>query len=311
MSDMKVYLAGKVAGFRGSCDWRNDLMTKDINDVPGNHPLAPGIDGSYGPTPYVTTWSLRVDEIHEFGFPIIPKAVLNQFDYTGPYFIDVNGGHGNPADEGTHKLLEYDVGANHELAVGDEASKHFVTNLCFNAIERSDIVFVWVSSLDIYATLIEAGYAKALGKQLWVGISYAVGLYTQVETGYDHDNDEPVISQTNHSDLWFLETIADRIAWSDSATGAFRGCIPDELSLATMPYAQYLKTDHWQAVRKAALERADHRCQTCNTPDNLHVHHRTYENRGSERDSDVIVLCKECHERFHGVTNGRVTHTVR
>ena len=84
-----------------------------------------------------------------------------------------------------------------------------------------------------------------------------------------------------------------------------------EQDLATMPYADYLKTDHWQTVRKAALERAEHRCQTCSTDEHLHVHHRTYENRGAERDSDVIVLCKTCHERFHGVTNGKVTHTVR
>lgn len=84
-----------------------------------------------------------------------------------------------------------------------------------------------------------------------------------------------------------------------------------EEPLETMPYARYLKTQHWQAVRQAALERAEHRCQVCNTDEKLHVHHRTYENRGAERDSDVIVLCKPCHERFHGVTNGRVTRTVR
>lgn len=74
-----------------------------------------------------------------------------------------------------------------------------------------------------------------------------------------------------------------------------------ETELSTMPYAQYLKTEHWQNVRKAALERADYRCQACNEPDNLHVHHRTYENRGCERDSDVTVLCKSCHERFHEI----------
>lgn len=86
--------------------------------------------------------------------------------------------------------------------------------------------------------------------------------------------------------------------------------VPSEDDLKTMPYAEYLKTGHWQEVRKAALERADHRCQLCNATENLNVHHRTYERRGAERDSDVTVLCKPCHERFHGVTNGRVTNRV-
>lgn len=84
-----------------------------------------------------------------------------------------------------------------------------------------------------------------------------------------------------------------------------------ELDLANMPYAEYLKTDHWQVVRGAALERAGHACQLCNATDDLHVHHRTYERRGQELPSDVIVLCKRCHEQFHQVTNGRPTRTVR
>lgn len=69
--------------------------------------------------------------------------------------------------------------------------------------------------------------------------------------------------------------------------------------LRTMPYDQYLRTEHWQSVRRAALARADYRCQICNSPKNLEVHHRTYERRGAERDNDVTVLCDKCHGRFH------------
>nr|DAW76172.1 MAG TPA: Protein of unknown function (DUF968) [Bacteriophage sp.] len=34
------------------------------------------------------------------------------------------------------------------------------------------------------------------------------------------------------------------------------------------------------------------------------MHHKTYENHGREfnrdiADSDLIVLCRECHEKFH------------
>ncbi len=58
----------------------------------------------------------------------------------------------------------------------------------------------------------------------------------------------------------------------------------------TMPYREYLHTDHWQQVRHAALARAGHRCQLCNSSHRLEVHHRTYTRRGVEQDSDVIAL---------------------
>ena len=61
----------------------------------------------------------------------------------------------------------------------------------------------------------------------------------------------------------------------------------------------YLRSDHWAAVREAALKRAGHRCQVCNAPDRLDVHHRTYERLGNEEPGDVTVLCRRCHAVFH------------
>lgn len=75
--------------------------------------------------------------------------------------------------------------------------------------------------------------------------------------------------------------------------------------LKTMPYAEYLKTEHWQEVRKRMLKRAGGRCQVCNRAGvSLHVHHRTYERRGQEEYGDLIVLCADCHRTFH--ENGKV-----
>lgn len=81
--------------------------------------------------------------------------------------------------------------------------------------------------------------------------------------------------------------------------------------LKDMPYADYLKTKHWQQVRHNAIERAGGRCQVCNSTDRLNVHHNTYERRGEELPSDVIVLCQRCHETFHQPVNGRPTRTVQ
>jgi gas vesicle protein len=71
--------------------------------------------------------------------------------------------------------------------------------------------------------------------------------------------------------------------------------------LRAMPYAKYLKTQHWIDKRNSALRRAKYKCELCNR-DNvaLQVHHKTYERRGHEYSSDLIVLCSSCHARHHG-----------
>lgn len=71
--------------------------------------------------------------------------------------------------------------------------------------------------------------------------------------------------------------------------------------LLTMPYKEYLQTDHWKRVRASALKRAAYKCQVCNSDLLLQVHHRSYQKRGQERASDVTVLCRRCHADFHRV----------
>lgn len=70
------------------------------------------------------------------------------------------------------------------------------------------------------------------------------------------------------------------------------------IELRTMPYQQYLDSPEWK--KKSREKRnSNPQCQLCNFPNKLHVHHRTYERRGQEDDSDLTVLCAECHELFH------------
>ena len=71
------------------------------------------------------------------------------------------------------------------------------------------------------------------------------------------------------------------------------------IELRTMPYREYLQTDHWKEIRMAMLKRAKFSCQLCSAKGELHVHHRSYENRGQEIYGDLIVLCANCHSKFH------------
>jgi hypothetical protein len=69
----------------------------------------------------------------------------------------------------------------------------------------------------------------------------------------------------------------------------------------TMPYDEYLKTDHWQAVRQEAIRNAAGRCEGCATPDGLQVHHRSYVRRGFEDVKlDLRAFCGRCHGNLHG-----------
>ena len=68
-------------------------------------------------------------------------------------------------------------------------------------------------------------------------------------------------------------------------------------------YLDYLNSEKWK--KKAARKRksADNKCQLCNNgKKTLHVHHRSYENVYHERMRDLIVLCEDCHNRFHSTT---------
>lgn len=69
--------------------------------------------------------------------------------------------------------------------------------------------------------------------------------------------------------------------------------------LRTMPYQDYLQTEEWKARRIKHLKSAGFRCQVCNGKGLIDIHHRTYERRGNERYTDLIALCRDCHDLFH------------
>jgi hypothetical protein len=69
--------------------------------------------------------------------------------------------------------------------------------------------------------------------------------------------------------------------------------------LKSMPYRDYLQTDHWKEVRAQMLKRAGHKCSLCGSRERLNVHHNNYQSLGDERWEDLAVLCRPCHGKFH------------
>lgn len=77
-----------------------------------------------------------------------------------------------------------------------------------------------------------------------------------------------------------------------------------QLAIQKMDYKNFLKTPYWDGVRNYKLKRAGYCCELCKSKGILNVHHKSYKNHGSEHlesvaDNDLIVLCRNCHAKFH------------
>ncbi len=77
----------------------------------------------------------------------------------------------------------------------------------------------------------------------------------------------------------------------------------DEIDrLRALPYPEYLRSDWWQWKRLHAIDRARGHCELCQQSGSLEAHHVTYAHLGCERNHELVVLCKPCHE--HVTMNG-------
>jgi len=70
-------------------------------------------------------------------------------------------------------------------------------------------------------------------------------------------------------------------------------------NLKSLDYQDYLKTNHWKHFVEECKKFFNNKCQICGNKEKLQVHHNNYKNRGRETFNDVVLLCKDCHSKFH------------
>jgi 5-methylcytosine-specific restriction endonuclease McrA len=68
----------------------------------------------------------------------------------------------------------------------------------------------------------------------------------------------------------------------------------------TITYEAYIRSQEWRDKAEALKTEAGE-CAMCGSGVNLEVHHRTYARLGREHPLDLIVLCRPCHARYHGI----------
>jgi hypothetical protein len=52
-------------------------------------------------------------------------------------------------------------------------------------------------------------------------------------------------------------------------------------------------------MRRRVLKRANGMCECCKQLPAEHIHHIHYENRGREKETDLLAVCLLCHGKFH------------
>ena len=65
-------------------------------------------------------------------------------------------------------------------------------------------------------------------------------------------------------------------------------------------YNEYLLSSDWNNKRISILERDNYICQVCGISGvEMHVHHLSYENVGDELSSELMTVCRDCHQDLH------------
>ena len=71
-------------------------------------------------------------------------------------------------------------------------------------------------------------------------------------------------------------------------------------------YHEYIVSPAWFARREAIFKNRGRQCERCGSTEEIQVHHLNYKRVGRERDKDLEVLCRGCHENEHEGKNGVV-----
>lgn len=102
----------------------------------------------------------------------------------------------------------------------------------------------------------------------------------------------------------------DKLLQTDKVCGRFYFDNKIQEKIQSMSYEDFLTTPYWAGIRKMAYAIHGTKCCSCGVEKTkLNVHHKTYDRHGLEHHSevvkeDLIVLCRECHEKLHNIQPG-------
>ncbi len=75
--------------------------------------------------------------------------------------------------------------------------------------------------------------------------------------------------------------------------------VKERLDARRALYVQHLQSDAWSELRLKVIQRENNLCQGCRSAPIQNVHHMTYDRLGAELLTDLVGVCRSCHERYH------------
>lgn len=75
-------------------------------------------------------------------------------------------------------------------------------------------------------------------------------------------------------------------------------------------YVSYLHSPAWFALRAKHLLRYGADCKACGSLEKIQLHHKTYDNLGHEKVSELVALCEACHRAVHRYAKAHRTLTL-
>jgi 5-methylcytosine-specific restriction endonuclease McrA len=66
-------------------------------------------------------------------------------------------------------------------------------------------------------------------------------------------------------------------------------------------YKEYLKSKEWFDIRESLFTLRGKKCEKCGSKQSIQVHHIHYKNIFKEQLEDLMVVCKDCHKKIHGL----------
>ena len=76
--------------------------------------------------------------------------------------------------------------------------------------------------------------------------------------------------------------------------------LPDLIYISQVEKKAYLNSPEWKSIKRQRLAIDRYTCQSCNQSGlSLEVHHLHYRTFKSESLSDLVSVCRNCHEAIH------------
>lgn len=194
------------------------------------------------------TWEQHYDSHPRWEWPVLKDAV-HGMDLVGPFFISCD--HGCAHGPETHGM-----GGGEDIEGAYPApSRQQITELCFDAIRRADVFFAWLSQekqceighVTAYGTLVELGYAHAIGKTIIVATNGDP--QPSRAWSWEHRGD----GATPTGELWFGLTCATDVLIADEPWIALK-------QVADL-YTAKLESPLEEAFWRAYLACRDHRLE--------------------------------------------------